>query len=48
MDKEVKAVVVDTYAIIADLTSQAPAKVIDLLEKIRLGNIKGIIHYLII
>lgn len=40
--------IVDTYAIIADLTGQAPRRAARLLDKIRLGRIKGIIHPLIV
>ena len=48
MGEKAKGVIVDTYAIIADLTGQAPARAIDLLEKVRLGSIEGILHYLIV
>ena len=48
MAEEVRAVIVDTYAIIADLTGQAPPRAIQILEKVRIGEVKGILHYLII
>ncbi len=48
MDGEIEALIVDTYAIIADLTGQASSKAIDFLEKVRLGSIEGILHYLIV
>jgi predicted nucleic acid-binding protein len=48
LDEKIKAIIVDTYAIIADLTGQAPAEAAELIEEVRLGRIKGILHYLII
>ncbi len=48
MDGKIKAVIVDTYAIISDLTGQASARATDLLEKVRFGSIEGIQHYLIV
>lgn len=50
MDKEigVRTVIVDTYAIIADLTGQASTRATELLEGVRLGAIEGILHYLIV
>ena len=48
MGREARAVVVDTYALIADLTGQATPKATEILEGVRLGNITGILHYLII
>lgn len=48
MARKARMVVVDTYAIIADLTGQIPKKASSILEDIRLGKIKGLIHYLII
>ena len=41
-------VVVDTYAIIADLTGQAPESAVKILDGIRLGRVEGILHYLIV
>ncbi len=48
MDGEIKAVIMDTYAIIADLTGQATAKAVEILDRVRMGNIEGILHYLIV
>ena len=48
MDEEIDTVIVDTYAIMADLTEQATQKAVKTLEKIRTGNIRGILHYHII
>ncbi|MCE4600104.1 MAG: PIN domain-containing protein [Desulfurococcales archaeon] len=48
MAEEIRKVVVDTYAIIADLTGQAPSGVTEVLEKVRKGTIKGMLHYLIV
>ncbi len=48
MVEEIRAVVVDTYALMADLTGQSTLKAIELLDSIRIGKTKGIIHYLII
>jgi len=45
---KVKAVIVDTYAIIADLKGGAPDKAVDYLDMIRLGRIEGYLHYLIV
>ena len=38
---------VDTYAIIADLTGQAGPRASRVLEEVRLGQLEGLIHYLI-
>ena len=43
-----REVVVDTYAIIADLTGQASPKAYQVLDSIRLGDVRGIVHYLIV
>lgn len=48
MGEETRRVLVDTYAIIADLTGQVTPKARRLLEKIRLGVAEGVLHYLII
>lgn len=48
MARETRAVIVDTYAIIADLTGQAPNGAIKVLNEVRKGAIKGILHYLIV
>ena len=48
MGGKVKSVIVDTYAIIADLTGQATSKAIEILEGVRKGDIEGILHYLIV
>jgi len=45
---KIKAVIVDTYALMADLTSQATPVAARILDSIRLGIIKGIIHYFIV
>ena len=41
-------IVVDTYAIIADLTGQAPESAVKILDDIRLGRVEGVLHYLIV
>ncbi len=48
MGEETRRVLVDTYAIIADLTGQVTPKARQLLEEIRLGVAEGVLHYLII
>ncbi len=48
MAQEAKTVVIDTYAIMADLTGQAPRSATRVLERVRIGATRGIIHYLII
>ena len=48
MARKNRAVIVDTYAIMADLTGQAPLAATNILDKIRSGEVKGILHYLII
>ena len=45
---EESRVVLDTYAIIADLTGQAPESTVQILDGIRLGRVEGILHYLIV
>ncbi|BES82684.1 PIN domain-containing protein [Pyrodictium abyssi] len=47
MGRKARAVV-DTYAIIADLTGQATSRAAELLEGVRLGSIEGILHYLVV
>ena len=39
---------VDTYALMADLTGQAPARALDVLEDVKRGRATGVIHYLIV
>ncbi|MCE4617981.1 MAG: PIN domain nuclease [Desulfurococcales archaeon] len=41
-------IIVDTYAIIADLTGQASESAVKILDDIRLARIEGILHYLIV
>ncbi len=48
MAKKANAVIVDTYAIMADLTGQASPEAIRVLDSIRRGETEGIIHYLIV
>ena len=48
MAQEAKAVIIDTYAIMADLTGQAPRSAVRVLERVRRGVTRGIIHYLIV
>ena len=48
MVRKTKAVIVDTYAIMADLKGEAPSKAIKYLDMIRLGRIEGYLHYLIV
>jgi len=46
--REIKAIIVDTYAIMADLTGQATSTAIKTLDLIRTGRTEGLIHYLIV
>jgi len=46
--EEVDKVIVDTYAIVADLTGQATTTAIKVLDSVRLGKVKGVIHYVIV
>ncbi len=48
MVEKTEVVIVDTYAIIADLTGQAPSSAVKTLDLIRTGEIEGLMHYLII
>ena len=48
MARETKTVIVDTYAIMADLTGQIPNSAAETLDDVRRGRIKGVLHYLII
>jgi len=48
MVRETRIVIVDTYAIIADLTGQVSSIAAKVLDGIRVGRIKGILHYLIV
>lgn len=48
MAGEGRIVVVDTYALLADLTGHAPDSAVKTLEEVRLGRAEGILHYLII
>jgi len=48
VDEEVNVVVVDTYAIMADLTGQATPFATKVLDSIRVGEVKGVVHYLIV
>ena len=48
MARKVDHAVIDTYAIIADITGQATPNAVQLLESVRTGRIKGIIHFLIV
>ncbi len=48
MAEKIQRVVVDTYALMADLTGQSTPSAIELLDSIRIGNVRGIIHYLIV
>jgi len=45
---EIRAIIVDTYAIMADLTGQATPTAIKTLDSIRTGRVEGLIHYLIV
>ncbi len=44
----VKKVVVDTYAIISYFTGEIPDKAKAVLDDVRFGKVKGVIHYLLI
>ena len=48
MVEKVKAVIVDTYAIMADFNGEMPDKAVKYMDMIRLGRIKGYLHYLIV
>ncbi len=48
MAKETRAVIVDTYAIIADLLGQASRRAYSVMDSIRLGDVDGLIHFLIV
>ena len=48
MVEESEAAIVDTYAIMADLTGQATNGAVRALDEIRVGKINGIVHYLIV
>lgn len=48
MAEEGGKVIVDTYAIMADLTGQATPTAVEVLDSVRLGRVRGVIHYLII
>ncbi|RLE93369.1 MAG: PIN domain nuclease [Thermoprotei archaeon] len=48
MVKKTRIIVVDTYAIIADLTGTITKRALDVIESIRLGETEGLLHYLII
>ncbi len=45
MAKETNAVIVDTYAIIADLLGKAPRTAREVLDRIRTKSLRGIIHF---
>jgi len=47
MVKKARIVVVDTYAIIADLTGTITKRALDVIESIRLGETEDLLHYLI-
>jgi len=46
--EKIRAVVVDTYALIADLTGQITPTAARVLDYVRIGRVEGVIHYLII
>jgi len=48
MDETAKLAIVDTYAIMADLTGQATERATRMLDSIRVRRMKGILHYLIV
>jgi len=48
MAKKVRMAIVDSYAIMADLLGQAPPSAIYYLDMIKLGEITGYLHYLLI
>lgn len=48
MAGKIKAVIVDTYAIMADFSGEAPGRAVKYMDMIRLGQIKGYLHYLIV
>ena len=48
MAGKVKAIIVDTYAIMADFSGEAPDGAVKYMDMIRLGRVKGYLHYLIV
>ena len=48
MARKARPVIVDTYALMADLTGQAPPAALSVLEDVRRGRVSGTIHYLVI
>jgi len=48
MARKAKAVIVDSYAIMADLLGQAPQHALRYLDKVRLGEVRGYVHYLLV
>ncbi len=44
MDEEIREVIVDTYAIISDFNGTIPRRVYSIMEGIRTGIVKGIVH----
>ncbi|MCD6458090.1 MAG: hypothetical protein J7K82_04495, partial [Thermoproteales archaeon] len=48
MAQKIDRAVIDTYALIADITGQATPNATRTLESVRTGKIKGIIPFLIV
>ncbi len=48
MVEKISAVIVDSYAIMADFSGQIPFRALKVLDSIRTGTLDGIVHYLII
>ncbi len=46
MARKARPVIVDTYALMADLTGQAPARALSVLEDVKKGRATGVLHYL--
>ena len=48
MAKKTQRVIVDTYAIMSDILGSISAKALEVIESIRLGQIEGLLHNLIV
>jgi len=48
MAKKTRSIIIDTYALIADLVGEIPLKARRILDQVRIGEVRGLIHDLII
>ena len=48
MAKKTRSIIIDTYALIADLVDEIPLKARRILDQVRIGEVRGLIHDLII